>query len=64
MTRSCCCRRKRANDEALIAALKPLIGAIPVELMRAANLRASNGDTSADEAARWLAGEMAKSRKR
>jgi osmoprotectant transport system permease protein len=45
---------KRAHDEALITALKPLVGAIPVELMRAANLRASNGDTSADDAARWL----------
>jgi osmoprotectant transport system permease protein len=45
---------KRAHDEALLAALKPLIGAIPVELMRAANLRASNGDMSADDAARWL----------
>jgi osmoprotectant transport system permease protein len=45
---------KRADDEALLAALKPLIGALPVELMRAANLRASNGDSSADEAARWL----------
>ena len=45
---------KRAHDEALIAALKPLVGAIPVELMRAANLRASNGDTSAEDAARWL----------
>jgi len=50
---------KRANDEALIAALKPLIGAIPVELMRAANLRASSG-TSSYEAAQKLAREMAK----
>ncbi|MGH6684473.1 MAG: ABC transporter permease/substrate-binding protein [Pseudolabrys sp.] len=47
---------KRAQDEALIAALKPLIGAIPVELMRAANLRASGGgaEASAGEVARWL----------
>ncbi len=52
---------KRANDEVLIAALKPLIGTIPVELMRAANLRASSG-TSAGEAARQLAREMAKGR--
>jgi osmoprotectant transport system permease protein len=49
---------RRAQDEVLIAALKPLIGAIPVELMRAANLRASNGDTSADDAARWLEQQM------
>jgi osmoprotectant transport system permease protein len=49
---------KRAEDEALIAALKPLIGAIPVELMRAANARAASGDTSADEVARWLGSQI------
>jgi osmoprotectant transport system permease protein len=53
---------KRANDAALIAALEPLVGAIPVELMRAANLRASNGDSSAGETAIWLANEIAKGR--
>ena len=47
---------KRAHDEALIAALKPLIGAIPVDLMRAANLRASSGNASAADVARWLCG--------
>ena len=36
---------KRAHDEALIAALKPLIGTIPVELMREANVRAGDGRT-------------------
>ncbi len=51
---------RRAYDEALIAALTPLIDAIPVELMRAANARAA--DTSADEVARWLTGELAKRR--
>ncbi|MFZ0847172.1 MAG: ABC transporter permease/substrate-binding protein [Pseudolabrys sp.] len=51
---------RRAHDEKLIAALKPLIGAIPVGLMRAANARAGNGDTSADEVAKWLAGEIGK----
>ncbi len=50
---------RRAHDEALIAALQPLVGAIPVELMRAANMRASSG-TSASDAARWLAGEIGK----
>jgi osmoprotectant transport system permease protein len=47
---------RRANDEALIAALKPLIGAIDVETMRAANLRASGGgaDASPPAVARWL----------
>jgi osmoprotectant transport system permease protein len=49
-----------ADDEALTAALKPLIGAVPVELMRAANARAA-GKTSSEDAARWLAGEIAKS---
>ena len=44
----------RANDQQLIAALQPLIGAIPVALMREANLRASNGDTSPAEVANWL----------
>jgi osmoprotectant transport system permease protein len=45
---------KRTHDETLIDALKPLIDAIPVTLMREANLRASSGDTSAAEVARWL----------
>ena len=44
---------KRANDERLIDALKSLIGAIPVALMREANLRAGNGESAA-QAARWL----------
>jgi osmoprotectant transport system permease protein len=51
---------RRANDAKLIAALMPLVGAIPVELMRAANARATSGGTSADEVARWLAGELGK----
>jgi len=46
---------KRAHDDKLIAALKPLIDAIPVTAMRAANARAAGGNTSADEVARWLA---------
>lgn len=50
---------RRAHDEKLIAALKALIDAIPVEAMRAANARASRGSTSADEVARWLAGQIA-----
>jgi len=54
---------RRAHDETLIEAIKPLVDAIPVTTMRAANARASNGDTSADEVARWLAGEIAKARK-
>jgi len=45
---------KRAKDAALINALKPLIGAIDVEMMRAANLKASSGQASADEVARSL----------
>ena len=45
---------RRAQDERLIAALKPLLDAIPVTLIRAANARAAGGNSSADEAARWL----------
>jgi osmoprotectant transport system permease protein len=45
---------KRAEDEALIAALKPLIGAIPIAAMRAANARAADGGTTPDDVAHWL----------
>jgi len=45
---------RRANDEKLIAALKPLIGAIPVDLMRAANLRAGEKGALPRDAAKWL----------
>jgi osmoprotectant transport system permease protein len=53
---------KRAEDEVLIAALKPLIGAIPVTLMREANLRAAGGNAaaSAGEVAKWLGGQIGK----
>jgi osmoprotectant transport system permease protein len=51
---------RRAHDETLIAALKGLLDAIPVDLMRAANARAASGGTSADEVAIWLAGEIGK----
>jgi osmoprotectant transport system permease protein len=45
---------KRAHDEALIAALKPLVGAISVAAMRATNARATDGGTTPDDVARWL----------
>jgi osmoprotectant transport system permease protein len=45
---------KRADDQTLIAALTPLIGAIPVAAIREANARASNGDTTPDAVAKWL----------
>jgi osmoprotectant transport system permease protein len=45
---------KRADDQTLIAALTPLVDAIPVSVMREANARASNGDTTPDAVARWL----------
>ena len=46
---------KRADDEALIAALKPLIDAIPVELMRELTCaRARASGTSPAAVARWL----------
>jgi hypothetical protein len=38
----------------LIAALKPLVGAIPVAAIRAANARAADGGTTPDDVARWL----------
>jgi osmoprotectant transport system permease protein len=47
---------KRADDQALQAALKPLLGKIDIADMRAANLRASGNDatSSPDAVARWL----------
>ena len=51
---------RRVGDEKLIAALKPLIGTIPVAAMRAANARAADGGTTPDDVARWLAGEIGK----
>src|SRR6185369_14216211 len=51
---------KRAQDAALVAALGPFLDAIPVTLMREANARASDGRTSADEAARWLGERIGK----
>jgi osmoprotectant transport system permease protein len=53
---------KRAGDEKLIATLMPLIDSIDVTSMRAANARASNGTTTPDEVALWLANETAKKR--
>lgn len=49
--------RKRANDEALAAALSPLSGAIDVALMRDANLRANQGQ-SPEAVARWMADRL------
>src|SRR5712664_1188 len=47
---------KRANDQALRAALAPLLGKIDIAAMREANLRAAGGDgaSSPDAVARWL----------
>jgi osmoprotectant transport system permease protein len=44
---------RRANDAALLAALHPLVGAISLQRMREANLRADSG-TAPTEVARWL----------
>ena len=49
---------KRAGDQALLAALAPLVDAIDVAAMREANLRASSGGASVSEAARWLWSEI------
>jgi osmoprotectant transport system permease protein len=43
---------RRAGDAAFLTALRPLIGALDVALMRAADLRAA--DASPQDAARWL----------
>ena len=47
---------KRAQDQALRAALQPLLGRIDIAAMREANLRAAGGDgaSSPDAVARWL----------
>jgi osmoprotectant transport system permease protein len=47
---------KRADDQALRAALAPLLGKIDISAMREANLRAAggNGASSPDAVARWL----------
>jgi osmoprotectant transport system permease protein len=50
---------KRANDEALRAALQPLLGAIDIATMREANLRAADNN-SPDVVARWLWEKLAK----
>ena len=49
---------KHAHDAKLIAALKPLIGAIPVKTMQAANLRGSSNGVSPEEVAKWLWGKV------
>jgi osmoprotectant transport system permease protein len=48
---------KHANDALLRRALAPLVGAIPVEVMREANYRVDRGDNPEPPvaAARWLA---------
>jgi osmoprotectant transport system permease protein len=53
---------KRATDQALQAALRPLIGSIDIADMREANLRAAGGDgaSSPDAVARWLWDKIAK----
>jgi glycine betaine/choline ABC-type transport system substrate-binding protein len=51
---------RRANDRAMLDALRPLIGAIDVTLMREANLRASAFDATPGRVARWLWAEIEK----
>ncbi len=51
---------KAARDAKLVATLRPLVGAVPVDKMRQANFmvdRATNKKTP-DEAAKWLAGSI------
>ena len=52
---------KAAKDAALVAALRPLVGRVPVAAMRAANYRVDRDDASKESpeaAARWLAGKV------
>ncbi len=58
-TRSCCCRPSAHTTQTLIAALYPLVGAIPVALMREANVRAATATTPIRRRA-WLGGESAR----
>jgi osmoprotectant transport system permease protein len=53
---------KRANDQALRAALTPLLGRIDIATMREANLRAAGNDatSSPDAVARWLGEKIGK----
>ena len=51
---------RRAHDAKLIAALKPLIDAIDVKVMREANLRAATGGTTPDAVAEWLWRQVSK----
>jgi osmoprotectant transport system permease protein len=48
---------RRANDDKLIAALTPLLNAIPVSAMREANAKAAGG-MSADAVASWLSNHI------
>lgn len=50
---------KRADDPALIASLKPLVGSIDVVVMRDANLRTNRGE-SPGQVARWMAERLRK----
>jgi osmoprotectant transport system permease protein len=51
---------RRAGDDKFRAALQPLIGAISIEMMREANLKASAGgaDGSPAEVAKWLSSRL------
>jgi osmoprotectant transport system permease protein len=49
---------KRAGDRAFLEALRPLVDAIDVALMRDANLRAAGNSASVEDVARWLWSEI------
>jgi osmoprotectant transport system permease protein len=51
-----------ADDRALIEALRPLIDAVGVDLMRDANLRATQGggNSSPEAVARWMSEQIKK----
>ncbi len=51
---------KRVDDQKLIAALTPLIGAIDVDAMRKANAQASNGNTTPEAVAKEMLDAVSK----
>lgn len=53
---------KRAADTALIEAVRPLIGAIPIALMREANRKSGDNSQTPDAVARWLWEQIASQR--
>jgi osmoprotectant transport system permease protein len=50
---------RATDDTGVVCALAPLRGALPVDLMRRANLRVDHDRATPADAAAWLLGEAA-----